>query len=203
MGTFDVDQQPYKHLQIAEAQASKGYVRIQQWTAPAAASATAILNAQSLTSGGTATSFAGQPDKPRTLQYVCSGACTGQVTVTGTDMGGATITETVTLNGTTIVHGTHAFASITSIALPTQSGVTLNVGTDTGLGLDRRIPANTVFVYDVDGATDSGAPTVTFNNTVGNKSLNTIKFATAPNGTHNFLVCFVSNEFSNNNGTTS
>jgi hypothetical protein len=186
-----------------EMQCAHGVVRIQQWTAPAAASATAILNAQSLASGGTVTTFAGQPDKPRTLQYVASGATTANVTVNGTDIRGKALSETVALNGTTIVHGTHAFASITSIVLPTVAATTLNVGTDTLLGLDRLLPANTVFVYCVDGATDSAAPTVASNSTSGNVSLNTIKFNTAPNGTHNFLVCFVTAELTEATGTTS
>lgn len=198
----DLLKDQYANRTIAQAMSTKGYVRIQKWTAPAAAAATAILNAQSLTTGGTATTFVGQPDKPRTLQYVCSGACTGQVTVNGTDIRGVALAETVTLNGSTIVHGTHAFATITSIVYPTQSGITLNVGTDTLLGLDRLLPANTVFVYDVDGATDSAAPTVTFSASSGNVSLNTVKFNTAPNASHNYLIVFVSAELTMYRNTT-
>ena len=198
----DIDRQPNKNEIRNQVMAKTGYVRIQKWSAPAAASATAILSAQSLTSGGTVTSFAGQPDKPRTLQYVASGSTTGNVTVNGTDLRGNAISETVALNNTTIVHGSKAFATITSIVLPTASGITLNVGTDVKLGLDRALPANTVFVYTVDGATDSAAPTVATSGTAGNVSANTISFNTAPNGTHNFLVCFVSQELTVSNQTT-
>lgn len=192
----ELDRQLYKREVREEVQATTGYIRLQTWTAPLAASATKILSAQSLTSGGTITSFLNQPDVARTLQYVCSSTCTGMLTVNGTDMRGTAITETVTLTSATIVHGTKAFASITSIVLPTQSGITLNVGTDTLLGLDRRLPANTIVSYTVDGATDSAAPTVASNNVIGsgNLALNTVKFATAPNGTHVYVVAFVSNE---------
>lgn len=197
-----IDKQPYKREVRNEVMATKGYVRVQKWTAPAAASATSVLNAHNL--DGSTQQAAAQPDKARTLQYVASGATTANVTVNGTDIHGNAVSETVALNGTTIVHGTHAFATITSVVLPTVATTTVNVGTDVSFGLDRVLPGNTVFVYDVDGATDSAAPTVTSNSTADSSvSLNTVKFATAPNGTHNFLVCFVSQEVTTYTGTSS
>lgn len=199
----ELDRQKYKRAVYAEVQAASGYVRVQKWSAPLAASATKIVNAHS--ADGSTQSAANQPDKPRTLQYVASGAATANVTVNGTDMRGTTISETVALNGTTPVYGSKAFATISSIVLPTIAATTVSVGTDTGLGLDRRLPANTVFVYDVDGATDSAAPTVATNATAGGGNLagNYVKFNTAPNGTHNYVVCVVSQEITTANQTTS
>lgn len=170
-------------------QAVKGYVMRQSWAAPAAASATAILSAQSLTSGGTITTFAGQPDFARTNQYVCSGACTGSLTVNGLNYRKQVVSETVTLNGATIVHGTVAFSSITSIVLPTQSGITLNVGTDTKFGLARVLAENSVLFETVDGTQET--PTIVTNTAI---EKNTITFNTAPNATHNYAAAFVTTE---------
>ena len=194
-----------QRIEAVHVQTPNGYVFREQWTAPAAASATAILSAQSLASGGTVTTFAGQPDKPRTLQYVASGATTANVTVNGTDVRGNALVETVALNGTSIVHGTHAFASITSIVLPTVAATTLNVGTDVAFGLARNLLEQSVIDSYTDGAIDTTAPTVVASGAMGdsNISLNTITFHTAPNGTHNFAAYLLTTEVTDTPYTTS
>jgi len=60
------------------------------------------------------------PAVARALQIVCSNASmtSGNVVVTGKNMAGETITETLALNGTTARHGSKAFKTITSIAAP-------------------------------------------------------------------------------------
>lgn len=196
-----LDKQQYSRASRSEVQSPKGYVHIQKWTAPAAASATAVLNAQTMNAGGTVTTFVGQPDKPRTLQYVASGATSANVTVNGTDIRGNAISETVALNGTTPVNGTKAFATITSIVLPTVGATTLNVGTTAVLGLERALPANTLVAITMDGATTT-ASAVTTSVTYGAISSNTITFATAPNGTHNYLVCYVTQELTASKNST-
>src|SRR5579883_2351044 len=117
-----------QRLGVQELQARKGAVRRQQWTAPLAANATKILNAHNL-DGTTVTTFASQPDFPRNVQIVASSATTSNVTINGTDIRGNSISETLALNGTTPVLGNKAFASITSIVLPTVATTTINVGT--------------------------------------------------------------------------
>lgn len=60
------------------------------------------------------------PAVARALQIVCSNASmtSGNVVVTGKNMAGETITETLALNGTTARHGSKAFKTIDSIAVP-------------------------------------------------------------------------------------
>lgn len=119
----------------------------------AAASATNILNAQSISAGGSTTtfvqdntdgaaatdSFGGSypygPGFGRNLQYVASGASTATVTVNGRDYLGQPMTEQVTLNGATPVNGKKAFKYIDKITWTAGGAVTMNVGTNTGFGL--------------------------------------------------------------------
>lgn len=109
--------------------------RQQTWTAPLAAAATRLLNAHA--ADGSTQTPAAQPDVARTLQYVSSGTdTTHQVTANGTDIQGNVISETITLNGATVVHGTVAFATVTSIVLPNVASNNISVGIDTPLGLD-------------------------------------------------------------------
>lgn len=93
-----------------------------QWADPAAATADAVglfhLTdvKQSITAGLV------NPDYARALAVVGSVAgMTGNVTITGTNMAGETITETLALNGTTPKAGTKAFKTATKIALPIQT----------------------------------------------------------------------------------
>lgn len=90
---------------------------------PAAASATAVhaaanlgASAQDLTAGISA------PDVARivTIKGSASGV-TGNVVITGTNLAGAAITETIALNGASEVLGTKAFAAVSNIHLPAQS----------------------------------------------------------------------------------
>lgn len=188
-------------VKFGDAQNKLGYVHRQQWTAPLAASATKILSAQSLASGGTVTSFLAQPDFPRNVQVVASGSTTATVTINGTDIRGASISSTMTLNGSTPVVGTVAFASITSIVLPTVSATTLNVGTGAALGLDRKMSENSVLFTNTDGTKDGTAATVTYSASA--ISANTITTNTAPNGTHNFAAWFATVETTELTGSTS
>ncbi|MHB1153560.1 MAG: hypothetical protein ACYCWE_20945 [Eubacteriales bacterium] len=55
---------------------------------------------------------------PRNVKVDASAAITTDVTIHGTNFAGEEIEETLTLNGTTAVAGTLAFASVTSVELP-------------------------------------------------------------------------------------
>ena len=171
--------------------ANTASIRHDFFNAPAAASATAILSAHAL-DGSTVTTFAAQPDVARNAQIVASGAATGNVVLNGTNIRGETITETLALNGATPVVGNKAFKSYTSIVLPTVAATTINIGTDTKLGLDRTMDSNGVFLATVDGAADSALPTVAFSATAVES--NTVILATAPNGTHAYYVTFITTE---------
>ncbi len=110
-------------------------VRQQTWAAPLAANATSMVSAHNL-DGTTLTTVTAQPDFARNLQLVASGSTTSNVTITGKDILGNTVTETIALAGTTPVYTVHAFASVSSIVLPSVSSTTINIGIYTGLGLD-------------------------------------------------------------------
>jgi hypothetical protein len=130
----------------------------------ALASATAIINAQSMAVAGFAnlgqtgtaigalvtdtidayatyndTRFPYGPGWGRALQYVASGASTGTVTVRGKDYLGQPVTEAITLNGATPVNGKKAFKYIDSITWTVTAATTLNVGTTAILGLPYRM----------------------------------------------------------------
>lgn len=190
----------YERRIVGEIQSKKGVIRVQQWTAPLAANATLILNGQSLAAGGTVTAFAGQPDFPRNVQVVASGATTASVVVNGTNIRGVAISETLVLAGTTPVLGNKAFATITSVALPTVASTTINLGTGVKLGLDRMLYADSLFQSETDGAHDTTRATIAYS-TTGVES-NTIITNTAPNGTHVFTASYITKELTTAKQTT-
>ena len=198
-----IDKQQYRRETRSEVQSARGAVRVQSWTAPLAANATLYTSAASMASGGTLTTFSAQPVHPRNVQIVASGATTANVTINGTDIRGNAIAETLALNGTTPVLGNKAFASVTSVVLPTVAATTINIGSGTKLGLDRAMYGATVFLALVDGAADSGLPTQAYSATYGAVSSNTVITATAPNGTHNFSIAYITKELTTAKQTTS
>ena len=102
----------------------KHYVVVQKWTAPDAPSTDGILASTLLTSAvQTITTGITNPDFPRLLEIDSDeGGATGNVVITGINIRGETITDTIALNGTTAVAGVKAFAAITSIQLPVKAG---------------------------------------------------------------------------------
>jgi len=112
---------------------------------PKATASTGCLGATAMPESGSAEVTAGitQPDYPRSLQMVASGACTSQVTVHGYDQFGNAITEAFTLDGTSDVPGTKVFASITKFVLATRTdgAANLTVGFGKILGTSRRLLA--------------------------------------------------------------
>ena len=193
----------YQRVEATHLQSPNGYIKRQQWTAPAAASATFYASAHNL-DGSTVSSFSSQPVVPRNVQIVASGAATGNVVVNGTDMRGGVISETLALNGATPVLGNKAFASVTSIVLPTVGATTINVGTGVKLGLDRNLLESSVLDTYTDGVRDTTAATVASSGSMGdaNISSNTIITNTAPNGTHNFAVYLATTEVTDTPYTT-
>ena len=119
------------------------------------ASATNILNAQSIAVAGSTSTFlqdntdpvqaANQAEFPygpgfgRCLQIVLSGAGTPTITIRGRDYLGQPMTEVLTGNGATPVNGNKAFKYIDSITWTAVAATTLNVGTTNKLGLPYRM----------------------------------------------------------------
>lgn len=74
------------------------------------------------TAAATVTAGITNPAVPRNVKVDCNVAgVTSKVTVNGTASDGSAISEELTLNGTTAVAGSLAFASITSVVLPVRT----------------------------------------------------------------------------------
>jgi hypothetical protein len=96
-----------------------------------AAAGNALLNG-ALASGGTVTL-----DVPRNVIIDAAGAATAVLTITGTDVYGISMSEAITLNGTTAVAGKKAFKTITQIAA-SAAATDFFVGTGDVFGLPIR-----------------------------------------------------------------
>jgi hypothetical protein len=91
---------------------------------PIAAAAASILAANLGTAVQEITTGITHPDYPRCLRIVGNVAgIAGNVVITGKNYSGLTITETLALNGTTVVNGAKAFRAVTKVVLPAQSHV--------------------------------------------------------------------------------
>lgn len=109
----------------------------------------------------TVTTAITNPDVPRTVSITGSaGGITGNVVITGKDIAGTTITDTIALNGTSTVQGAKAFRIVTSIALPVKthtSGDTVSVGRGTSVCFPNIITVPNYLGAWFDGSTDSGS----------------------------------------------
>ncbi|MFC8008943.1 hypothetical protein [Streptomyces cinereoruber] len=192
---------PMGRVAYDEVQSKKGAIRLQAFTNALAADADLILNDESINGAAhSVTTFLAQPDFARNLTVVASGAATGDVVVTGTNIRGDIITETLALNGNTPVVGNKAFKTVTSVAVPQVSSTTIDLGIGVKLGLDRKMPAAAVLDAYADGVRETTAATVAFSATAIES--NTVSTNTAPNGTRDFIVAFITAEITNANQTT-
>lgn len=135
---------------------------------PALGTDAAVLADTAMANGATTdvTVFAAQPDVPRNVTVKGNAASVaGNVVVTGKNAAGQTITETIALNGTNLVAGNKAFASISNINLPAYASVNterVRVGTGAKLGLPTAISRNSVIAAFLAGVRETTAPTVAF-----------------------------------------
>ena len=115
---------------------------------PAAKSATAVCAAQAVAAAGNATINGASAtggvatfDYARTVNVDSTGAgdTTQTVTVTGTDYWGQAQTETIALNGTTLVAGLKSFKTITAVAVSALLAGNLTVGNEDVFGLPYRV----------------------------------------------------------------
>lgn len=148
------------------------------------ASNTAILPATGLTTAAQViTNNITNPGTPRNIRIVGNVAgITGNVTIKGTNYNGDSISETLALNGTTVVEGNKAFKTITEIDLPVQTaaGNTVSVGFGEKLGIPYKLPHNTVRDCYLNNTKETTAATVTTSATALEN--NTIDLASALNG---------------------
>jgi len=156
-------------------------------TAPIAITNTGVM-ASHLADGSLMTTGLSKPDFPRALLVKGSAAGTlGDVVITGTDINRHRITETIAANGTSAVSGDKAFATVTSVQLPTGTG-SISIGLSDKFGLPECMEGSAVLRSLVDGAVDS-SPTVAFD--PDNVSKNTIIPGTASDATRDFIYYFI------------
>lgn len=171
-------------------------------TTPIVASTTYILSGSAASSSATTnvTTFAHQPDVARVLTATPGGTtanvAAGNVVITGLDILGHSITDTLAITSTqsTTTTGTKAFASVSSIVLPQSggTGVTFSVGVANALGLKRCMDAAGDLAWAMfNSAFESTRGTAVANAT--DESLNTYTPNGTLDGTKNVDVFFVQN----------
>lgn len=105
-----------------------------------------------------------QPLCARVLNITGNAAtAVGDVVITGTDMAGEVLTETITSTGAATVAGTKAFAAVTSIVFPARSAEAdaIKVGVTDIFGIPYLLSYNTVMaIYNNKTATTVAAATV-------------------------------------------
>ena len=97
---------------------------------------------------------------PQPLEIKGVGAgVTGNVVITGTDICGNAITDTIAASGTSTVAGIKAFASVSNVHVPVQSttGETISVGTTKAFGVPfLSAEVLTALFKTSDGSADTG-----------------------------------------------
>jgi len=166
--------------------ADRGFIAHLTFPTLAAQSITAVLVATALTTEvQTITEGITQPDVPRSVKIKGNAAgITGDVVITGTNVAGEVISETIALNGDTEVLGNKAFKTITSIQLPVETNAgtdTVSVGTANKLGLPYLLERDTVIAAYRDNVKEGTDPTVATSTTALEN--NTILLNSALNGT--------------------
>ena len=139
---------------------------IKYTTTPAVGTATATHAAVTLvvTDRTVVTTGITNPDFPRTLTIKGNdGNVSGTVTITGTDILGNAIEDTITASGTNEVEGVFAFKTVTIINLPPYSVAgteTISIGRGNSIGLPILTPnASTVIASSFNGSADAGTVT--------------------------------------------
>ena len=157
---------------VAGVTADRGFVANLAWTAEetAAASATGVHAAITGSASAVTTVTTGITNPPcaRNLTVTPGGTttdvATGDVTITGTNINGETITEAFAFlaNATDPTVGAKAFKTVTSIAIPQQDGAaaTFAIGTGQLIGLPYKLSKKRVLVTLNDGVVDT-APALT------------------------------------------
>lgn len=179
---------------VAHEFLGKAYVVVQKWTAPDAPSANGVLASTLLTTAvQTVTSGITNPDFPRVLAVDSDGAATGNVVITGTNIRGETVTDTIALNGTNAVSGVVAFKTVSSIQLPVKAASeSVWVGFTDKLGL-QSIPLSTSVISETsNNAADTGGAVLTRDSDEVEKCL--YDPTTECNASHDKVVVYISSE---------
>jgi hypothetical protein len=179
---------------VAHKFMGKHYLVVQKWTAPDAPSTDGILASTALTTAvQTITSGITNPDFPRILQIDSDGAASGNVVITGTNIRGEVVTDTIALNTTNAVDGVVAFKTITSIQLPVKvASESVWVGWTDKLGL-QSIPLSTSVISETTtNQADTGGAVLTRDADEVEKCL--YDPTTECNATANKVIVYISDE---------
>jgi hypothetical protein len=148
-----------------------------QTIAPAVASATSVHAAVTLLSAAqTVTAGITSPDVYRALSVKGNQASvTGNVTITGTDWNGATVSDTIAASGASTVLGVKAVKTVTSILLPAlaSAGDTISIGWADKFGLYGDVTASGDLILTERAASGAVEFTIEANGTL-NTSYNTV-----------------------------
>lgn len=129
---------------------------------------------ETVTATAASAEFVAQPPCARNITVTVAATTAGHVkaeaiVVTGTNLAGATISESFTPTADTpaTLTGAKAFASVTSVAVPAQDGdsVTVDVGFGQLIGLPYKLAKKRVLVTLNDGVVDT-APALAISETV-------------------------------------
>lgn len=128
---------------------------------------TVLASTASTTGIQTLTAGIVQPDVPRVLAVTLGGTglINGNILVTGYNVEGKVITDSLAYSGTGQVQGALVFKFVTSITFPAQSGTsaTLTVDTTNKLGLNHRLVPTKTTIVDVYDTADNNGPYPTAN----------------------------------------
>lgn len=136
-----------------------------------------------LKSSGTGSSwYLAQPDVPRNIIVTMNTSTTCAMKLTGTDIAGVAQTENLTWSAETgSKASTKAFKTVTRIDAYTSTNTAQGViGTGDLLGLNTKLPYNTVLFCTLNNVREGTAPAVTTSSTT--LGLNTIDTNSAPGG---------------------
>jgi hypothetical protein len=135
---------------------------------PLLGTSTAVLVATASVAASVVTAGITNPDVPRNVTATPGGTTSNvaavSVTITGTNVEDLVITEVLpafTAGSGAAVVGSKAFKTVTSVSIPiTGAATTVAIGTGAKLGLNRRLPFNTVFLAAIGGVREATLPTV-------------------------------------------
>lgn len=164
LGTI-IDAIQYGSIATPAAGTLTPMVAVKYRTTPALGTATYVHAAVTLGAAAQdVTTAITNPDFPRivTVKGNASGI-TGDVVITGTDINGNAITDTIALSGASEVLGVKAFKTVTNINLPAKtngSGDTVSIGVGNKIGFPVAIPnASLCFAKSFNGSVDSSTIT--------------------------------------------
>jgi hypothetical protein len=181
--TIAIDSQPNKTEVREEVQAVNGYVHKMSWKAPDDESANA-LKALTATSASVVTTITptAQPDFCRLISVTPGGTtadvAAGDYILTGTDIRGKTITDTLVFlaNATLKQVSIKAFKTVTSLLCPIQDGgsATFSIGIEDTLGVDRILDEDSFLQATYGGTIEAVRATVGHNSSDISKNFITI-----------------------------